>query len=198
VLQYYLQVKDYGGESVLGGLATSGTIREIGPLLIAFMLAGKIGAFTSAELGTMKVTYQMECIRSLGTHPIAYLIVPRYLAVVLGSLILLCFGMFISVFGGLLSSWVINNINPLQFLGTIPRFTSAASVGMAFIKALFFGLLMGQISCANGYWTTGGSVGVGEAVKKTAVHSMVSITIADVVLTFFITSAFRWLGWFES
>ncbi|MEO5667721.1 MAG: ABC transporter permease [Bdellovibrionota bacterium] len=190
-LQFHLQLKDFGAESVLGGLNTSGTIREVGPILIAFMLAGKVGAFTSAELGTMKVTDQIQAVRCLGIDPISFFVVPRFWAVALNSILLLVFGLVISVIGGLLAVWVSAGINPDQYLLMIARFTSTESLALAISKSVIFGLLMGHICCANGYWTEGGTQGVGLAVKKTAVQSMVSIVLADFFVSWIVELVVR-------
>ena len=88
-LQFTMQVKEFGALGYLGGLATSGTIREVGPLLIAFMLSGKVGAYTSAELGTMKVTEQIDAIRCLGANPIQEIILPRFIGIIISSFFLL-------------------------------------------------------------------------------------------------------------
>jgi len=84
-IQTNLQLRDYGAQGFLGGLSTSVTIRNVGPVLIAFLLSGKVGAYTSAELGTMQVTEQMSAIRCLGADPIRYIILPRMVAVVISS-----------------------------------------------------------------------------------------------------------------
>jgi len=182
-IQFYLQLRDYGAESALGGLNTSGVLREVGPILIAFMLAGKVGAFTSAELGTMKVTDQLDAIRCLGVNPIAFLVVPRFLAVVISSVLLLAFGLVISVVGGILTAYVAADINPSQYLLMVPRFANGEAVFLAVSKSLVFGILMGHLCCANGYWTSGGTQGVGTAVRKTAVQSMVAIVVFDFLIS---------------
>jgi len=189
-LQFHLQLKDFGAESLLGGLNTSGTIREVGPILIAFMLAGKVGAFTSAELGTMKVTDQIQAVRCLGLDPISFFVVPRFWAVALNAVLLLIFGLVVSVLGGMIAVWVTAGIHPSQYLLMIERFASGPSLVLAVSKSIVFGFLMGHICCANGYWTEGGTQGVGEAVKKTAVQSMVAIVLADFFVTHLVTLAF--------
>lgn len=182
-MQFYLQLKDFGAENVLGGLNTSGTLREVGPVLIAFMLAGKVGAFTSAELGSMKITDQIEAIRCLGVDPIRYLVAPRFFAVTLSSVILLGVGLIVSVLGGMTAAYLIGGINAQQYLMMIPKFATFSSLILALSKSIVFGMLMGHICCANGYWTTGGTQGVGRAVKDTSVQSMVAIVLADFILS---------------
>lgn len=193
-LQFHLQLKDFGAESVLGGLNTSGTIREVGPILIAFMLAGKVGAYTSAELGSMKVTDQIQAVRCLGIDPITFFVVPRFFAVAITAILLLVFGLVISVVGGMTAVWAIADIHPDQYLLTISRFASYSSLILAASKSMIFGILMGLICCYNGFQTTGGTFGVGESVRKTAVQSMVAIVIADFGITWVLESIFRLAG----
>lgn len=193
-IQFNLQLREFGAESALGGLNTSGTLREVGPILIAFMLAGKVGAFTSAELGTMKVSDQIEAIRCLGVNPMSYLVVPRFAAVIVSSMILLSFGLVISVLGGIMAAYFAAGINPLQYLLMIPRFATGPALFLAISKSFVFGALMGQICCANGYWTTGGSQGVGISVRKTAVQSMVAIVLSDFAVTWFLNAWLKATG----
>lgn len=182
-MQFYLQLRDFGAENVLGGLNTSGTLREVGPVLIAFMLAGKVGAYTSAEIGSMKITDQVEAIRCLGVDPLRYLIAPRFFAVSISSVLLLSVGLIISVLGGMIAAYFVGGINFQQYLLMIPRFASLQSIFLAVSKSFVFGMLMGHICCANGYWTEGGTQGVGRAVKNTSVQSMVSIVMADFIMS---------------
>lgn len=186
-VQFHLQIKDFGAASALGGLSTSGTLREVGPLLVAFMLAGKVGAYTSAELGTMRVTDQIEAIRCLGVDPISFLVVPRFLAVIISSVLLLSFGLVISVTGGVLASYLAADLDPSQYLLMIPQYVGAIAIKLAVIKAFVFGILMGHLCCTNGYWTTGGTQGVGISVRKTAVQSMVAIVLSDFAVSWMVS-----------
>lgn len=178
-IQINLQLRDFGAQSFLGGLTTSVTLRNVGPVLIAFILSGKVGAYTSAELGTMQVTDQINAIRCLGADPIRYLIVPRLLAVVLSSFLLLVVGLMVSLGGALLLSHVQLGVNFLNFLANVPVIVSWSSVAMGVFKSFVFGGLIGLIACYRGYTATGGAAGVGEAVKSTAVTTLLSIILAD-------------------
>jgi phospholipid/cholesterol/gamma-HCH transport system permease protein len=182
-VQFFMQIQDFGANATLGGLNTSGTLREVGPVLIAFLIAGKVGAFTSAELGTMKVTDQMDAIRCLGVHPISFLVVPRFFAVVFCSVLLLSFGLVISVSGGILAAALTAGINPQQYLSAVPQFATGEAIFLTLSKSLVFGVFMGHLCCANGYMASGGARGVGEAVKRTAVQSMVAIVLVDFTIT---------------
>jgi phospholipid/cholesterol/gamma-HCH transport system permease protein len=178
-VQFTLQVKEFGALGYLGGLATSATIREVGPLLIAFMLSGKVGAFTSAELGTMKVTEQIDAIRCLGANPIQEIVLPRFIAIVVSSFFLLLVGLAMSLAGGLLMGMFFSGITPEEYLRHIPTIVSPVSIGSGVFKCFTFALVLASICTYKGYTTTGGAKGVGRSVVNTAVATMVGIVIAD-------------------
>ncbi len=178
-VQFTMQIQEFGALGYLGGLATSGTIREIGPLLIAFMLSGKVGAFTSAELGTMKVTEQLDAIRCLGSSPIKEIIVPRYIAIILSSFFLLTIGLFMSIGGGLLMGLAFSGINADEYLRHIPTIVAWPSLLSGLFKCFVFSIILSSICTYKGYTTTGGAKGVGRSVVNTAVATMVGIVVAD-------------------
>jgi phospholipid/cholesterol/gamma-HCH transport system permease protein len=178
-VQFTLQVKEFGALGYLGGLSTSGTIREVGPLLIAFMLSGKVGAFTSAELGTMRVTEQIDAIRCLGANPIQEIILPRYIGIVVSSCFLLVVGLFMSIFGGLLMGVFFSGINADEYLRHIPTIVNSGSILSGLIKCIVFAIVLASICTFKGFHASGGAKGVGRAVVSTAVATMVGIVIAD-------------------
>jgi phospholipid/cholesterol/gamma-HCH transport system permease protein len=182
-IQINLQLRDFGAQGFLGGLATSVTIRNVGPVLIAFILSGKVGAFTSAELGTMQVTDQINAIRCLGTDPLRYLILPRMCGVVLSSFLLLIVGLMMTIGGGLAIASLHLGVNALNFVGNIPKLVHWWSVGTGIAKSFVFGVIIAVVSCYRGYTTRGGAVGVGRAVKDSAVQTLVVIVVADVVMS---------------
>lgn len=183
-IQMDLQLKDYGAQSFLGGLSTSTTLRNLGPVLIAFLLAARVGAFTSAELGTMAITDQLNAIRCLGLNPVQVIVIPRLLALIVSSFLLLILGLGMTVVGGMTAgSWLLD-VNPLQFFSHIPQFVSAQSVFLGLIKSLVFGVMIGTISCFFGYNVTGGAEEVGRAVRKTSVVTMLSIILIDFIVSF--------------
>lgn len=187
--QFYIQLVGYGANSFIGGLNTSGTIRDLGPLLVAFMLAGKIGAFMSAELGTMKVTNQIDAIRCLGIDPFKYLLVPRFIAITVMTLVLLFFALIISIIGGIFAMILTADINPSEYISKIPDVVTGLSITIGLIKSSVFGFLIAWICCYLGYSTTGGAKGVGLTVNRTAVTAVVAIVLAD----FSIASAIDWI-----
>lgn len=178
-VQFTLQMKEFGALGYLGGLATSGTLREVGPLLIAFMLAGKVGAYTSAELGTMRVTEQLDAIRCLGADPIQEIILPRFLGIVTASFFLLGLGLMMSILGGMLMGAVFAGVNFEEYLRHIPNIVTRVSILSGLVKCFVFAVLLATICTYRGYNTTGGAKGVGLAVVGTAVTTMVGIVVAD-------------------
>jgi phospholipid/cholesterol/gamma-HCH transport system permease protein len=178
-IQFTIQSKDFGALGFLGGLATSGTIREVGPLLIAFMLSGRIGAYTSAEIGTMKVTEQIDAIRSLGIDPVYEIIVPRFFGIIISSIFLLTYGIFLSIAGGLLTGIFYSNITFEEYLRHIPTIVKMSSIFSGLFKAFIFSIIIASICTYKGYTTNGGARGVGRSVVNTAVATMFGIVIFD-------------------
>ena len=183
-VQFTLQMKEFGALGFLGGLATSGTVREVGPLLIAFMLSGKIGAFTSAELGTMRVTEQIDAIRCLGADPMQEMILPRFLGIIISSFFLLALGLFMSIFGGMIMGSLFADVNFEEYLRHIPTILTIPSVLNGLIKCFVFAFLLATVCTYKGFTTTGGAKGVGRSVVNTAMATMVGIVIADWLTSF--------------
>jgi phospholipid/cholesterol/gamma-HCH transport system permease protein len=183
-VQFTLQMKEFGALGYLGGLSTSGTFRELGPLLIAFMLSGKVGAYTSAELGTMRVTEQIDAIRCLGANPIQEIILPRYIGIIISSFFLLGAGLLMSIFGGMLMGYAFAGVNPEEYIRHIPTIVTWPSIVSGLLKSFIFAAILASICTYKGYTTTGGAKGVGRAVVGTAVSTMVGIVMADWFTTF--------------
>ncbi len=195
-VQFTLQVKAFGALGFLGGLATSGTIREVGPLLIAFMLSGKVGAFTSAELGTMRVTEQIDAIRCLGANPIQEIIFPRFVAIILSSFFLLVVGLFMSIFGGVFLGVFFSGITIEEYLRHIPNIVQFSSILTGLFKCFVFSFVLASICTYKGYTASGGAKGVGRAVVQTAVSSMVGLVVADWLTSVVSASLSEFLGGF--
>jgi phospholipid/cholesterol/gamma-HCH transport system permease protein len=185
VLQFNTILIQYDAQMFLGGLNTSAVVREVGPLIISFLLAGKIGAYTAAELGTMRVTEQIDAIECLGTNPIQYIVVPRFIGIVVASVLLLIIGLTISVAGSMLVASALCGVNPLEYAGSIPKFTSAATFMGGIFKSLVYGIIVASVACYKGYTASGGARGVGRAVTMAAVYTNLYIVIAN-----YLTSGF--------
>jgi phospholipid/cholesterol/gamma-HCH transport system permease protein len=179
VLQLNLILAKYDAQTLLGGLNTSTVVREVGPLIISILLAGKVGAYTAAELGTMRVTEQIDAIECLGTNPIQYLIVPRLIGIIISSLILLGIGLLISIGGSMMVASVHSGINFLEFANSIPKFTSVWTVVGAALKSIIYGTIVAAVACHKGYTASGGARGVGKAVNQAALYTNFYILIAN-------------------
>lgn len=179
VIQLHMMLAQYDATSILGGLNTSACIREVGPLIISFLLAGKVGAYTTAELGTMRVTEQIDAIRCLGTNPMKYLVVPRFIAIVTCSILLLVFGLLVGLLGSMFVASTLYNINSLQYLQTVPRFADGWTVFCGVFKSATYGLIVAAVSTYKGYNASGGAKGVGRAVTECAVYTNLLIVLAN-------------------
>ncbi len=178
-VQFTLQIKIFDALSYLGGLATSGTFREVGPLLIGFMLCGKVGAFTTAELGTMRITEQFDAIKCLGSDPLREVILPRFWAIIFSAFFLFVGGLIASVFGGLLLGVFFSQVTMHEYLRYIPRFLIFPSIVSGFLKSFIFSFTLATLCTFKGYFVTGGAKGVGQAVVSTAVTTMIALVFFD-------------------
>jgi phospholipid/cholesterol/gamma-HCH transport system permease protein len=183
-VQFALLLKEFGAMGYLGGLTTSATFREIGPLLIAFMLSGKVGAFTSAELGTMRVTEQIDAVRCLGADPMQEIIVPRFVGIVISSFFLLAAGLMMSVFGGIIMGLIFAGVEPEEYLRYVPSIVNPISILSGLVKCGTFAIVLATLCTYKGFTTTGGAKGVGRAVVATSVMTMVSIVVMDWLTSF--------------
>ncbi len=167
---------------VAGGVAL-GMVRELGPVLTALMLAGRVGAGITAELGTMKVTEQIDALETLATNPIKYLAVPRFMAGIIMAPILTIYAEAIGITGGYFIGVHKLGIGPRQYLdGTIEALTTS-DISSGLIKAIVFGAIVTIIGCYEGFKTEGGAEGVGRATTISVVTSCVLILVSDYFLT---------------
>lgn len=179
VIQFQLMLAKYDATSILGGLNTSACVREVGPLIISFLLAGKVGAYTAAELGTMRVTEQIDAVRCLGTNPLQYLVVPRFVAIIVCSLLLLVFGLLVGIVGAMLVASTVFNLNFLQYMESVPRFTDGWTIFCGVFKSAVYGTIVAAVSTYKGYNASGGAKGVGIAVTQSAVYTNLLIVFAN-------------------
>ncbi len=190
-LQFTLQVQMFSALSYLGALVTSATVREVGPLLIAFLLSGKIGAFTSAELGTMKVSEQIDAIRCLGADPLREVIVPRFLGIILASFFLLSFGLILSFLGGILMAVSFSGLPWEQYLAHIPQVVSTFSITSGVVKCFVFSFVIASLCTYRGYTVFGGAREVGEGVVQAATQTMIALVLADWFSSFVLEGLFN-------
>jgi phospholipid/cholesterol/gamma-HCH transport system permease protein len=172
---------DYGVESQLPAIVGIAIIREIGPVITALIFAGKIGSSIGAELGSMKVTEQIDAMEVSGTNPFKYLVVTRVLASTLMLPVLIIIGDAISIYGSYLGINIKGNTNFHFFWSQVIDSLEFRDVLPAFIKTYFFGFAVGIIGCYKGYNSNKGTEGVGQSANSAVVLSSVAIFILDLL-----------------
>jgi phospholipid/cholesterol/gamma-HCH transport system permease protein len=174
-IQSYDQLAGIGLEEHLGVLINVAVVKELGPVLAAVMLAGRIGGALTAELGTMNVTEQIDAVRSMGTNPIRYLVAPRVLACLLLTPVLIIYADLLGVMGGAFVSFFQLGINARAYWGFSANGVELWDVTVGVIKGFFFGGAIAVISCYKGFTCKEGARGVGQACTEAFVASFISI-----------------------
>ena len=177
-------VKKLGATALAGWGAGYAVLREIGPILIALMFSGRVGANNTAELATMTVTEQLDGLRALAIDPVRYLIVPRVLSMMIMLLALTAVGDLVAIGGAALVARVLVDVDWATFIGSFVNNVKVADVANGLIKSIFFGLSISLTSCHFGITVRGGAVGVGRAVNNAVVAAAVSIMLLDFFLTY--------------
>ena len=174
-IQAYDQLAGMGLEERLGVLINVSVVKELGPVLAAVMLTGRVGGALTAELGTMKVTEQIEAVKSMGTDPILYLVVPRVLACLLLTPLLIIFADLMGFVGGYFVSVIHFGINSRAYLNFSASGVELWDVSIGIIKGFFFGGAIAIISCYKGFTCREGAHGVGQACTEAFVASFICI-----------------------
>jgi phospholipid/cholesterol/gamma-HCH transport system permease protein len=182
-LQSYTGFKRFGAESLIGAVVSLSMTRELGPVLTGLMVAGRAGASMAAELGTMKVTEQIDALSTLATNPMKYLVVPRFVASTVMMFFLTVLGMMIGVTGGYFVGVKVLGTNPVTYYNQSVNNTNVTDIWYGLIKALVFGAVVGLIGCYKGFNTEGGAEGVGKATTGAVVISCMLILILDYFLS---------------
>ncbi len=182
-IQVAAELSRQGVGSQVGGLLAIGMAREIAPLLTATLLTGKVATAYAAQLGTMKVTEQIDAITMLKTDPVEYLVVPRLIAMVVMAPLqcLLFFG--VALWSGQISSTALYQIPPLIFWTSVKEWLILSDLPFMLIKAFIFGLLIAILSCGWGLTTRGGPKEVGTSTTGAVVMTLVTVSLMDVLLT---------------
>lgn len=181
--QSYYQLADKGLASVTGLMVAKAMLTELGPVLTAFMITGRVGAAMTAELGTMVVTEQVDAMKSMAVDPYNYLIGPRFLGGFIMFPLLTIFSIVMGVFGGYLISVYFFGISPIVFWEPIPTYTTTFDVFVGLTKAVVFGFLITTICCFKGINAKGGAAGVGQSTTSAVVISYVIILFVNFLLT---------------
>jgi len=182
-LQSYTGFKRFGAETLIGAVVSLSMTRELGPVLTGLMVAGRAGAAMAAELGTMKVTEQIDALETLATNPMKYLVVPRFLASTVMMFFLTVLGMMIGVTGGYFVGVKVLGANPVTYINQSIDNTEVTDIWYGLIKSLVFGAVVGLIGCYKGFHTEGGAEGVGKATTGAVVVSCMLILILDYFLS---------------
>ncbi|MCZ6679677.1 MAG: ABC transporter permease [Candidatus Poribacteria bacterium] len=182
--QGYHELKDLSAEGSIGGFVTTSVIKELGPMVTAFVLAGRIGASITAELGTMKVTEQIDALEIMATNPVKYLVVPRFLACAIMLPILTIFATVFGIAGGYFTAVSIFDMNGRFFMKQARNYLFIGSIIISLIKASAFGMAIASIGCYKGFTipSAGGAEGVGKATTGSAVTSLMTILAMDALL----------------
>ncbi len=182
-LQTYYGFRMFGGESLVGTTVALSMTRELGPVITALMVTGRAGSAMAAELGTMRVTEQIDALYSMSVNPVQYLVMPRILAAIIMLPILTVISDFIGILGGYFVGVELLNINSGIFVARMVEFVDLDDIFNGLAKAACFGLILALIGCYKGFYTTGGAAGVGRATTQAVVLSSVLILISDYFLT---------------
>ncbi len=183
ILQAYPTLEYYGAQSNAGqGVATS-LIRELGPVLTALMVAGRVGSAISAELGSMVVSQQIDAMRALGTSPVRKLVTPRIIALLITLPLLTVAADLFGLVGGGIVARQLHGLDMNVYISSVRSGTDIGDLVGGVIKPVFFGLIIGLISCYKGLSTTGGTVGVGISTTQAVVVSSINVIIADFFLS---------------
>jgi phospholipid/cholesterol/gamma-HCH transport system permease protein len=181
-IQVYDQLRSMGLEERLGVLINISVVKELGPVLAAIMLAGRVGGALTAELGTMNVTEQIDAVRSMGTNPVLYLVAPRLLACLLLTPFLIIYADLMGVLGGFFVSVIVKGINSQPYWSFSAAGVELWDVSIGVIKGFFFGGAIAVISCYKGFTCKEGAHGVGQACTEAFVASFISILALDFAL----------------
>ena len=182
-LQIYVGGNRFGAEAVVPNIVVLGITRELGPVIAGLMVAGRVAAAIAAEIGTMRVTEQIDALTTLSTNPMRYLVVPRLVAAVVTMPVLVLIADAIGVFGGYVVATTALGFNGAIYIKNTMDFMTADDVRSGVIKVAVFGFIIALMGCYNGFHSKGGAQGVGTATTNAVVTSSILILAANYFLT---------------
>lgn len=183
-VQAHNQFAAMGMATHLGSVINISLVKELGPVLAATMLAGRVGSSMAAELGTMRVTEQIDAISALGTNPVNYLVVPRFLACLLLIPLLTLMADFMGVIGGAVVSTQLLGVDSYYYWFHSRRYVGGLDLLAGVFKSFFFGAAIALISCHRGFHSSAGAEGVGKAATEAFVYSFIAILVTDFIIGF--------------
>ena len=181
--QSFYQLGEKGMAGVTGVLVAKSMITELGPILTAFMVTGRVGSSMCAELGSMRVTEQIDALRSMAINPNSYLIAPRFIAGIFMIPLLTLFSTMMGILGGYLIAVSLFHMSPSTYFEPMQIHITLFDVATGCIKSFIFGVLLVTVCCYKGMKTSGGAAGVGRATTQSVVTSYILILLSDFFLT---------------
>jgi len=181
-VQTFPTLKSYGAQSQTGYLVAVSLVRELGPVLCALMVTGRVGSAISAELGSMVVSQQIDAMRALGTDPVRKLVTPRLLALLVSLPLLTVLADVLGIFGGWVTAIALYSISSSVFIAAVRDGITTDDLIGGVVKPLVFSLIIGTIACRQGLSTGGGTVGVGRSTTRAVVVASIVVIIADYFL----------------
>ncbi|MDF1825861.1 MAG: ABC transporter permease [Verrucomicrobiales bacterium] len=188
--QSFFKFSEIGMASATGPVVSIAMCRELGPVLAGLMVAGRMGASMAAEIGTMKVTEQIDALRSMGVSPVDYLVVPRMLAILISMPILVAESIALGILASDVLTTKIFGVPEVWYRYQLMSHTGPGDVMSGVIKGAFFGVLIALISCRHGLRTQDGAVGVGVSTTRAVVDSSLAILISNLILTLLLNEFF--------
>ncbi|HEX7807147.1 MAG TPA: ABC transporter permease [Thermoanaerobaculia bacterium] len=182
-LQTAYALADFGGKLFVGTIVSLSLVRELAPVLMSLMVGGRVGAGMAAELGTMKVTEQIDALRALATNPVRKLVVPRVLATTMMFPLLTVISIALGILGGLLIAVANLHLSANYYLRSVIETVKYNDLASGIGKTFFFGFSTSLIACYNGLRTSGGADGVGRSTTETVVTGAITVLIMDFFLT---------------
>ena len=181
-VQTFPTLKSYGAQSQTGYLVAVSLVRELGPVLSALMVTGRVGSAISAELGSMVVSQQIDAMRALGTDPIRKLVMPRLLALLVSLPLLTVLADVLGIIGGWVTAVWLYSVSSSVFISAVRDGVTTDDLIGGVVKPLVFSLIIGTIACRQGLNTEGGTVGVGRSTTRAVVMASIVVIIADYFL----------------
>jgi phospholipid/cholesterol/gamma-HCH transport system permease protein len=181
-VQTFPTLKSYGAQSQTGYLVAVSLVRELGPVLCALMVTGRVGSAISAELGSMVVSQQIDAMRALGTDPIRKLVAPRLWALLVSLPLLTVLADVLGIFGGWVTAVLLYSVSSSVFISAVRDGITTDDLIGGVVKPLVFSLIIGTIACRQGLSTEGGTVGVGRSTTRAVVLASIIVIIADYFL----------------
>jgi phospholipid/cholesterol/gamma-HCH transport system permease protein len=191
-LQFSVELAVYGAKGYLGRVVTVSIIRELGPVLTALMVAGRVCSGIASELGSMKIGRQVDALRVMGFDPVAKLVLPRILAVFLMLPVLTLLADALAIVGGYWVGYVMGGVDTDTYWAAVDQGLTVENLTGGIVKPFVFAIIIGAVGCASGLLSSGGTRGVGKATTEAVVKASILILVANFVVGYFVMKALGW------